>query len=323
MDAGCGAGSHVAELIRRGAVVTSLDKSCGMLAIARQRLGPDVPLHEADLAEALRFPAGCFDVILASLVLHYLEDWRPTLREFHRVLRPGGRLVVSTHHPFMDHPNPGHADYFATYHIDEEWAKDGQTALMRFWHRPLHAMTDAFGTCGFALDLISEPQPEPAAAEKLPEAYLDLCRNPRFLFFVLSPVDSERSSRRNLASARPRLALWLAETLSPGAGDDRLSLPARNGPYPLDYELYWKVQIWFSAPLQVQTWTMVPCSPMVPRSASRHLPLATLTIFPLTSVHCWLAEPVHAVRTTRLPLRPVPSSRHPVGEFPTIARLRV
>jgi hypothetical protein len=48
-------------------------------------------------------------------------------------------------------------------------------------------MTDAFRTCGFALDLISEPHPDPAAAEKFPAAYLDLCRNPRFLFFVLSP----------------------------------------------------------------------------------------------------------------------------------------
>jgi ubiquinone/menaquinone biosynthesis C-methylase UbiE len=117
--------------------VTGLDKSSGLLAIARQRLGPDVALHEADLSEPLCFQAGCFDLILASLVLNYLDDWRPTLREFHRVLRPGGRLVVSTHHPFMDHPNPGHPDYFATYQIEEEWAKDGHTALMRFWHRPL------------------------------------------------------------------------------------------------------------------------------------------------------------------------------------------
>jgi hypothetical protein len=88
---------------------------------------------------------------------------------------------------FMDHPNPGHPDYFATYHIEEEWAKDGQTAPMRFWPRPLHAMTDAFGTCGFALDLVSEPQPDPAAVETFPAAYLDPCTNPRFLSFVLSP----------------------------------------------------------------------------------------------------------------------------------------
>jgi len=187
LDAGCGAGSHAAALIRRGATVTGLDSSSGMLAIARQRLGPEVALHHADLAEPLPFPAGCFDVVLASLVMHYLHDWRPTLREFHRVLRPGGRLVISTHHPFMDHPNPGQTDYFAVYEITEEWAKNGQTALMRFWHRPLHAMTDAFRTCGFALDLISEPQPDPVAAEKFPEDYLNLSTKPRFLFFVLSP----------------------------------------------------------------------------------------------------------------------------------------
>jgi SAM-dependent methyltransferase len=186
LDAGCGAGSHAVELIRGGATVTAIDQSSGMLAIARQRLGPDVPLHEADLAEPLPFPTGSFDVILASLVMHYLEDWRPTLREFHRVLRPDGRVVISTHHPFMDHPNPGQPDYFATYEIAEEWTMNGQTALMRFWHRPLHAMTDAFRTCGFVLDLLIEPQPEPAAAEKFPEDYADLCTNPRFLFFVLS-----------------------------------------------------------------------------------------------------------------------------------------
>jgi len=187
LDAGCGAGSHAAELIRRGAAVTGLDNSSGMLAVARQRLGPDVALHHADLAEPLPFQAGRFDVVLASLVMHYLRDWQPTLREFHRVLRPSGRLVISTHHPFMDQPSPGQDDYFATYEITEEWAMNGQTALMRFWHRPLHAMTDAFKACGFALDLISEPQPDPAAAEKFPNDYLNLSTKPRFLFFVLSP----------------------------------------------------------------------------------------------------------------------------------------
>jgi SAM-dependent methyltransferase len=99
LDAGCGAGAHAAEMIRRGAAVAGLDKSAGLLAIARQRLGAGVALHEADLAEPLPFPPVSFDAVLASLVMHYLQDWGPTLAEFRRVLVPGGRLVVSTHHP--------------------------------------------------------------------------------------------------------------------------------------------------------------------------------------------------------------------------------
>jgi SAM-dependent methyltransferase len=186
LDAGCGAGSHAAEMIRRGASVTGLDKSAGLLAIARQRLGTDVPLHEADLADPLPFASASFDAVLASLVMHYLQDWDPLLAEFRRVLVPGGRLVISTHHPFMDHPLAGGPDYFATYDFTEEWTKGGQTMLMRFWHRPLHAMTDAFRAAGFTLDVIAEPQPDPAAESLFPSAYSDLRTNPRFLFFRLA-----------------------------------------------------------------------------------------------------------------------------------------
>jgi SAM-dependent methyltransferase len=186
LDAGCGAGSHAAELIRRGASVTGVDKSAGLLAIARQRLGADVALHEADLGNPLSFASASFNGVLASLVMHYLEDWGPALAEFRRVLVPGGRLVISTHHPFMDHPLAGGPDYFATYDFSEEWTKGGQTVLMRFWHRPLHAMTDAFRAAGFALDVISEPQPDPAAADLFPSVYADLRTNPRFLFFRLT-----------------------------------------------------------------------------------------------------------------------------------------
>ena len=52
---------------------------------------------------------------------------------------------------------------------------DGQTALMSFWDRPLHSMTDAFTAAGFRIAVISEPEPAPAARE----LFLG------FLFFVL------------------------------------------------------------------------------------------------------------------------------------------
>ena len=75
LDAGCGSGPLSAALRDRGAIVTGFDYSAGMLELARRRLGPDADLHLADLGSPLPFPDGTFDDVIASLVLHYLEDW--------------------------------------------------------------------------------------------------------------------------------------------------------------------------------------------------------------------------------------------------------
>lgn len=105
LDAGCGSGSLSAALRERGAVVTGIDASAGILALARRRLGDDAALHVVDLRDRLPFGDGAFDDVVASLVLHYLEDWGPTLTELRRVLRPGGRLIASVDHPFVAYAN--------------------------------------------------------------------------------------------------------------------------------------------------------------------------------------------------------------------------
>jgi len=94
LDAGCGSGPLFAALREKGAVVTGFDQSAAMVEHARRRLGEDADLRVADLAEPLPFADAEFDDVVASLVLHYLRDWAPTLAEFRRVLKPGGRLVV-------------------------------------------------------------------------------------------------------------------------------------------------------------------------------------------------------------------------------------
>ena len=43
-----------------------------------------------------------------------------------------GRLVISTHDPFMDHALARGTDYFATYDFSEEWSKGGQTVTPQF-----------------------------------------------------------------------------------------------------------------------------------------------------------------------------------------------
>ena len=72
LDAGCGSGPMMAELRAEGAVVTGFDRSAAMVELARERLGDDADLHVADLSEPLPFPDDEFDVVVASLVLHYL-----------------------------------------------------------------------------------------------------------------------------------------------------------------------------------------------------------------------------------------------------------
>ena len=189
LDAGCGSGPLFAALRDRGAIVTGVDSSPGMLELARRRLGDGADLRVADLGSPLPFRDGEFDDVVASLVLHYLEDWAAPLAELRRVLKPGGRLIVSVDHPFaiaIMHREAGRqADYFATSNWTDEWTLGGQSAPMSFWHRPLHAMTDAFTTAGFRIAVISEPEPAPAARELFPDAIAAKPRFLCFLFFVL------------------------------------------------------------------------------------------------------------------------------------------
>jgi SAM-dependent methyltransferase len=189
LDAGCGSGPIFAALRERGAVLTGIDSSTRMLDLARQRLGASAALHFADLGSPLPFPDGAFDDVIASLVLHYLEDWTAPLAELRRVLSPGGRLIVSVDHPFasQQQASPG-ADYFATRKWTFPWTFGGHTALMSFWHRPLHAMTDAFTAAGFRIAVISEPTPGPGARELFPAELAGKSAFLCFLFFVLEAV---------------------------------------------------------------------------------------------------------------------------------------
>jgi SAM-dependent methyltransferase len=189
LDAGCGAGPLFAALRDRGAIVTGFDSSTRMLELARRRLGDEEDLQVADLGSPLPFPDGAFDDVIACLVLHYLEDWTGPLAELRRVLKPGGRLIVAVDHPFATvaaHLADGRkTSYFGVYERTEEWTIGDKTALMSFWHRPLHAMAEAFTAAGFRISVISEPEPDPAARELFPD---DIAAKPRFLcflFFVL------------------------------------------------------------------------------------------------------------------------------------------
>lgn len=187
LDVGCAAGHLTRELVDRGARVVGIDGSEKLITLARARLGKLAEFHVADIGQPLSFLASeSFDLVVASLVMHYLEEWAPTLSEMHRVLRPGGRFVMSTHHPAMDWLSHGQPNYFEIRLLHEDWPVGGAGRTMRveFYRRPLSAIFGAVREAGFVVDELAEPRPSQAVRERDPAAYAEMNGNPTFLYLA-------------------------------------------------------------------------------------------------------------------------------------------
>ncbi|MFC6158088.1 methyltransferase domain-containing protein [Kribbella jiaozuonensis] len=92
VDVACGAGHAVAELARKGLKVTGIDADPDAVEAARDRV-PGAMFHVAH-SDDLPLETGSMDGYRAMRLFHLLEDPAPTIAEAHRVLRPGGRIVV-------------------------------------------------------------------------------------------------------------------------------------------------------------------------------------------------------------------------------------
>ena len=98
LDAGCGSGRNLVYFLRHGYEVCGVDESpqaVEQVRLLARELAPEVPpesFQVADLAE-IPFPAGRFDAVLCSAVLHFSRDeghFDRMLAEMWRVLKPGG-----------------------------------------------------------------------------------------------------------------------------------------------------------------------------------------------------------------------------------------
>jgi ubiquinone/menaquinone biosynthesis C-methylase UbiE len=93
LDAACGTGRHTAYLASLGHTVIGVDSSPEMLARAREKV-PEGEFHEADLC-AMPVPDDSVDIVVCAIALAHVPDLEHALREFVRVLRPNGHLVIS------------------------------------------------------------------------------------------------------------------------------------------------------------------------------------------------------------------------------------
>ena len=182
LDAGCGPGFYTRELLDRGAVVTAFDPSPAFVGQARKRSGGRADIRRLDLELPMpELDDSSFDRIVLALVIHHITNRNVALSELHRVLKPGGRLVVSTIHPGADWANHG-GSYFDRELVEETWQQDWQ---VRYWRQPLGDWCREFTDAGFLIEQLVEPRPAASMAHRYPDVQRRLDQAPGFIIFQL------------------------------------------------------------------------------------------------------------------------------------------
>jgi ubiquinone/menaquinone biosynthesis C-methylase UbiE len=144
VDVGCGSGNLTAHVARTARLAIGVDESEGAVRFARSRAGsPGPEAYVRARGDALPLADASADAAICVEVVEHLTDPLPLLREIRRVLRPGGRLLVTT-------PNYGRGSLWPLL----EWLADksGQTANMaeaqhvrRFTPRSLRRLVEDAG----------------------------------------------------------------------------------------------------------------------------------------------------------------------------------
>lgn len=130
LDAGCGAAEPITTYLADRASVVGLDFSTGQLQLARDCLPPATPLAQGDMTE-LPFAADSFDAITSIYaVIHVPRDrHREVFAEFARVLRPGGRVLVTVGETDWAGTNEDWLGFGATMHWDMPGVERAETLL--------------------------------------------------------------------------------------------------------------------------------------------------------------------------------------------------
>lgn len=196
LDLGCGEGGYSRELAKLGADVTGVDGSERLIEIAGERsTGLKIKFQCANAAHMPMVASSRFDWVLASMSLMDVEDYPGTIAEVHRVLKSGGKLLMSITHPCFTGPvskwikdDSGGVRYFAVDRYferrawDDYMAREFRKPVLRR-HRPLEDYMSPPIGLGFRLVDFHEPI---ASGEDLQKSrrFWKLQRIPYFLFMV-------------------------------------------------------------------------------------------------------------------------------------------
>jgi SAM-dependent methyltransferase len=202
LDAGCGDGYYASWFADQGGDVTGIDLSEEMIAVARERYGDDAAFQQADVSARLPFEDEQFDLVVCQHVLSHLPSLETPMAEFARVLRPGGTLVVTTHHPFHDYlvareeetpdthesldkdldplvvTDTEETKYHETERFQIYWGGSKESPPGTYYRRPISELLQSVLDAGLTVRDVVEPTPDETFTEEYPELAAELRRRP-------------------------------------------------------------------------------------------------------------------------------------------------
>lgn len=155
IDLGCGSGTFANRLLAYGLRVHGIDISDECINYARKTF-PDATFEVGDI-EHLAQPDNSVDIAMFSGVLHHFPDFRPTVREAFRVLKPGGRLFAfdpNRHNPAMWLYRVKSSPFYSSKGVTENEQPLSRRALTAALTDCSFAAVNCYGITGITLSYI-------------------------------------------------------------------------------------------------------------------------------------------------------------------------
>lgn len=195
LDYGCGSGIYTALLTKKGAKVKGFDISEEMLKIAKLN-NPDVEFKQGS-GYNIPFKEK-FDIILASLVVHYMQDWNRMFKEMGRVLNKGGIVIFSTGNPVYEinkniivkgkkYKCLGIKNYFKEDLFNGHWTNPytNKRVTVFAYHKTYETIINTIIKNGFEIMGYKDCFPDIKAKKIFPKEYSKYSMMPIFMVFKI------------------------------------------------------------------------------------------------------------------------------------------
>ncbi len=158
LEAGCGAGYWVAALRHHGYIIEGIEYSRELVELV-QKANPDLPVRQGD-ALHIDSPDSHYDSYISiGVVEHRVAGPEPFLTEAHRILKPGGKILISVPYFGPTRKLKGHLSLYSCTQPDLPFFQYGFTR---------NQFTSLLQNAGFAIDIVKPLYPHRMLLEEIP-----------------------------------------------------------------------------------------------------------------------------------------------------------